>query len=145
MRQLSALKEQVQDWRKLEHIRPFIDRSVTLKSAEDVTASLQEALPPDLEGAIVRLTVHYPREWDALIDEAALRRFTGEAFEFQLNKRPESGSRIRLKADQSVGSLDPLELLEKYWETAHVDPAEQESLNELARGILQEKDEVEDG
>ena len=87
----------------------------------------------------MRLTVHYPREWETLIDEAALRRFTEDAFEFQLNKRPESGSRIRLKADQSVGSLEPMELLEKYWEAAHVDPSEQESLNQLARSILSRK------
>ena len=33
------------DWRKLEHIRPFIDRTVTLKSAEDVTAALQDCPP----------------------------------------------------------------------------------------------------
>ena len=133
------------EWRKLEHIRPYIDRTVKLESQEDVTATLLAALPKNLKDAIVRLTVHYPREWDELIDEPALNRFAAEAFEFKLNKHPETGSRIRLKADQSVGSLTPQELLDQYWQSAHVDPAEQESLNELAEEILAENDEVQDG
>jgi exonuclease SbcD len=129
---------------KLEHTRPFIDCVVTLESAENVTASLIAALPKNMKDAIVRLSVYYPREWDSLIDEAALRRHTDEAFEFQLNKRPQLGSRIRLPANQTVGSLSPLELLEQYWLAGHVDPSEQGEMNELARGILDESGQVKD-
>ena len=59
-------------------MRPFIDRQVTLASAEAVTETLRAALPSpkQLEGAIVRLTVDYPRELDPLIDEASLRKHT---------------------------------------------------------------------
>ena len=66
------------EWRKLTGIRPFIDRHLRLKSQEDVTGQLLKALPhaPKLEGAIVRLVLEYPREWEALIDEAALREYT---------------------------------------------------------------------
>ena len=65
------------EWRQLTGIRPFIDRFVQLESPEDVTAALKSALPApeQLAGAIVRLTVDYPREWDTLIDEPALRRY----------------------------------------------------------------------
>ncbi len=54
------------DWRKLEHVRPFIDRHITLESPENVTSILMAALPPveKLDGAIIRLTVDYLREWD---------------------------------------------------------------------------------
>ena len=124
------------DWRKLEHIRPFIDRAVTLESPDDVTASLQAALPKDLKDAIVRLIVQYPREWDPLIDEHSLRRHAGEAFEFHLIKRPQVESRIRLPADQTVSSLNPLELLNQYWQAGHVEPGEIEALDKLAADIL---------
>lgn len=128
-------------WVKLSG-RPFIDRRVTLRSTENVTAVLQNALPApeEMEGAIVRLTVDYPREWDTLIDEAALRRYTAGAFEFHLLKRPQSKARIRLPADQAVGSLSPLELLEKYWETAKVENRnDTEALQKLAREIIFEE------
>ncbi len=106
------------EWRQLTGVRPFIDRYVQLESPEDVTGVLKSALPSaeQLEGAIVRLTVDYLREWDTLIDEPALRRYTEAAFEFHLIKRPQIESRIRLPADQTVSSLSPLDLLDQYWQ-----------------------------
>jgi DNA repair protein SbcD/Mre11 len=124
------------EWRKLEHVRPFIDRAVTLESAEDVTASLKAALPKKLKDAIVRLTIQYPREWDTLIDEAALRKHASEAFEFHLIKRPQLEGRIRLPADQTVSSLTPLELLSQYWKASKTEEAEIEALDTLARQIV---------
>ena len=92
-----------------------------------------------LEGAIVRLVLEYPREWDDLIDEAALREALSQSFEFHLVKRPQMDTRIRLPEDQSVGSLTPLELLDLYWKSSHVDEKEQEALNQLAKGLLNEE------
>jgi exonuclease SbcD len=125
------------EWRKLEHIRPFIDRAVTLESPDDVTSTLEAALPGELKDAIIRLTVQYPREWDTLIDEPSLRRHAAEAFEFHLIKRPQVESRIRLPADQTISSLHPLELLDQFWHASHVDPDEIDSLNKLARDIFE--------
>lgn len=126
------------EWRKLEGIRPFIDRRIVLTSAEGVTAALQAALPPPaaLKDAIVRLTVEYPREWEALLDEAALRAHAAETFEFHLIKRPQIEARIRLPADQTVNSLSPLDLLDQYWRASKTDPAEIEALNRLAGEII---------
>ncbi len=78
------------EWRKLKDIRPFVDRNLRLKSPEEVTQQLQKSLPPAsrLEGAIVRLVLEYPREWETLIDEVALREYAAGAFEFQLIRRP---------------------------------------------------------
>jgi exonuclease SbcD len=129
------------EWRQLTGIRPFIDRHVTLVSAENVTEVLKSALPtPDaLEGAIIRLTVDYVREWDTLIDEPALRRYAEAAFEFHLIKKPQIKSRIRLPADQTVSSLGPLELLDQYWHASHAAEDEAEMLQKMARDIIEEE------
>ncbi len=131
------------DWRKLTGARPFIDRRVTLESDQDVTEALKSALPKpkDMHGAVVRLTVDYPREWDSLIDEPALRKHTEKAFEFHLVKRPRIEARIRLAADQTVSSLSPLDLLDQYWRAVHTEEADIESLQKLAEEILAEEEE----
>ncbi len=127
------------EWRQLTGIRPFIDRSIQLESPEDVTAALKLALPApeQIVDAIIRLTIDYPREWDPLIDEAALRRYAEAAFEFHLIKRPQIESRIRLPADQTVSSLSPLELLEQYWRVSKAEDAE--ILQSLAKEIMEEE------
>ncbi len=126
-------------WKKIEGTRPFIDRRVTLQSEVNVNEALKAALPPadQIAGAIVRLTVEYPREWDALIDEVALRKYAEEAFEFHLVKRPQMEARIRLPGEQPVSSLSPLELLDLYWRSIHAEDVEE--LQKLAREILTEE------
>jgi exonuclease SbcD len=128
-------------WRKLENIRPFVDRHVTLESAENVTETLKAALPAsaDLEGAIVRLTVDYTREWDILIDEPVLRRYAESAFEFHLIKRPRIEARIRLPSDQTISSLSPVELLDQYWRASHAENDELETLQKMAQEIIAEE------
>ncbi len=132
------------EWHKLTGVRPFIDRHLKLKSAENVTEQLLKALPkPDkLEGAVVRLVLEYPREWEALIDEAALREYATPAFEFQLIKHPLSEVRSRLAQEEGVSSLTPLELLDIYWRAGHVSKAEQESLQKLAQQIMEEPEDI---
>ena len=131
------------EWRKLEGVRPFIDRRVTLASGETVTETLKAALPePEkISNAIVRLVVEYPREWDTLIDDSALRKHTEGAFEFHLVKRPQVEARIRLPADQTVSSLSPLDLLEQYWLASHTDDID--ALQKLATEILSGDEESE--
>ena len=133
------------EWRQLKAIRPFVDRYVRLERVEegpDLTERLRAALPaPErFADAIMRLTVEYPRQWETLIDDAALRDYCAGAFEFQLVKRPQIETRIRLPEDQTVGSLAPLDLLDLYWRASHVDPAEGEALNQLAARVIEETD-----
>lgn len=134
------------EWRKLEGIRPFIDRRLRLKSKADLAAQLKKALPPaeELADAIVRLTIEYPRDMEPLIDDGFLREQARDAFEFHLVKRPEVEARIRLPEDQSVGSLSPLELLELYWRASHSTPADQEELTRLAKEVIEEAEGTAD-
>jgi exonuclease SbcD len=126
-------------WRKLADIRPFIDCPVRLVSDQNVMDTLRSALPEakKMAGAIIRLTIEYPRDFEPLIDENALRQYTAEAFELHLVKRPQIESRIRLPEGMLAGSMTPLELLAKYWEVNKVQPTETVALNQLAARILQ--------
>jgi len=134
------------EWRKLANLRPFVDRTIRLDGEDrelaqaGVTDRLRAALPSAdlLAGAIVRLVIEYPRDWEASIDEAALREYAAEAFEFHLVKRPQIDARIRLPGDQAIGSLTPLELLDLYWKANHVDSQNLLELSQLAAQVISE-------
>ena len=125
-------------WRELTGIRQFIDRSLELESDQGVTEQLTKALSPidALKDAIVRLILKYHRDWETLIDEAALRELTAEAFEFHLVKRPQMDTRIRIPDDKTVGSLTAEELLEIYWQSAHLEESDSQRLMSLAKQII---------
>ena len=129
-------------WRELSDIRPFIDIYAKLESETGITDFLKSKFPAKetLKNAILRLVIEYPREWDTLIDEPALRKYTSETFEFHLVKRPQTEARIRLSADQSVGNLAPLELLEQYWQTRHTEQEEIEALQNLAKEVMSDSE-----
>lgn len=133
------------EWRQLKGIRPFVDRAVKLEFPESVTDQLRDALPPVelIQDAIVRLIVDYPREWEPMIDEAAIREYTEGAFEFQLVKRPMMDTRVRLPEGQMPGSMTPLELLDIYWDANHLDPEDVAQLNSLAADIIQGEQGIE--
>ncbi len=126
------------EWRKLEGVRPFIDRHVQLKNPEDVTGQLCQALQPveRLTDAVVRLVIDFPRTWETLIDEAALRELTAACFEFRLVRNPQIESRIRLPNDQIINSLPPVALLDLYWRANNTPSDDAQSLNNLALEII---------
>jgi exonuclease SbcD len=126
------------EWRKLDNVRPFVDRYIKLVAAEDITENLKAALPSpeQMADAIVRLTVDYPRDLERLIDDAELRAYTAGTFEFHLVKHPQIESRIRLPADGTIASLTPLDLLEQYWRASHTDDKEIDRLQKLAGEII---------
>jgi len=131
------------DWRKIDGTRPFIERRAALQSSENVTEFLTFNLPhpQEMVGAIVRLTVEYPRELDVLIDESALRKYAEGCFEFHLVKKPRVEARVRIPEGQAISSLSPLDLLAQYFDSAKINDAE--DLRELARQIIFQ-DEPED-
>ena len=123
--------------------RTFVDRYIEITRREAFQEQLYEALAPEdeLMDAVVRLTVAYPRTWEADIDEQALYRFTGQAFEFHFVRRPQMDARLRLPEGQMVSSLSPLELLEKYWKTLNIDDEEAKELQNLAVELLSPEDD----
>ena len=126
------------EWKKIEGTRPFIEGKAVLTSSENVTEFLKSRLPKNLTDAIVKLVVEYPREWDALIDESALRKFTSDAFEFHLVKKPKVEARVRIPEGQAVSSMSPLDLLEQYFAASKVDGADE--LQKLAQEIISEEE-----
>ncbi|MEJ2413079.1 MAG: exonuclease subunit SbcD [Anaerolineales bacterium] len=126
------------DWRELENIRPFVDLRISLESSDDITGQIRAALPPDnqLTDAVTRLVLEYPRSWEPLIDEGAVRSMMEETFEFHFHKEPIYEPRIRLPKDRAVGSLSPQELLDEYWRVSGTPQEERKELNQLAQEIL---------
>jgi exonuclease SbcD len=131
------------EWRELSGIRPFVDRFLRLDSQENINERILSVLPSaeEIEGAIVRLVLEYPRDWESLIDETALREHMASAFEFHLVKRPQIEARIRLPEDQAMGSLSPLELLELYWQANHYEEEDIVQLSKLAEKIIENPQE----
>lgn len=132
------------EWIELTGVRKFIDRRTVLRSGENVTEALKEALPKpkEMAGAILRLVVEYPREWDSLIDESALRKYAEGTFEFHLVKRPQSEARVRIPEGQAVSSLSPLDLLAQYFDAAKVKDADE--LQKLAQEIISSDESADD-
>ena len=122
--------------------RKFISRQVQVSDADKVQQQIMEALPPqaDLQDAMFRLILSYPREWEALIDEEAIRRACENTFECHILRRPVSESRLRLPDDVMVGKLTHSELVNTYWETIQTDPAEAIVLNRFAEDIFRAVD-----
>jgi exonuclease SbcD len=129
------------EWRKLKHVRPFVEAYLKLESAENVNEQIKAKLPATkkLKDAIVKLTVEYPRDYEKLINETEIREHAAGAFEFHLVKRPQIENRVRLAEGQNITSLSPLELLEKYWEANHTDPTVAEVLQKLAGQVLNDE------
>lgn len=126
------------EWKRIEGTRRFIERRAVIESSENVTEFLKSQLPNDMPDAIVKLIVEYPREWDALIDESALRKFTSQAFEFHLVKKPKVEARVRIPEGQAVSSMSPLDLLGQYFNSAKVEGADE--LQKLAQEIISEEE-----
>lgn len=138
------------EWRQLKGVRPFIDCFVRLEFKDGdfaIAERLRSALPSKkkLEGAIVRMTIEYPRAWETLIDDAPLRAHASGAFEFHLVKRPQMDARIRLPEGQAVGSMSPFELLGLFWDANHVASDEQAELRRLAQQVIQQTTESDSG
>jgi len=123
--------------------RRFFDRTVHIKSSEDVTQRILAEFPAEenLADSIFRLIVYYPRELDALIDEPEIRRKAESAFEFHFVKRPLLASRLRLPEDQSITSISPLELLDLYWKVFPDQKLDTGRLSGLAKEIFTAVDE----
>jgi len=126
------------EWKPLQNIRKFLDLDLELKSRDKINEQIMDAMPDqrDLEDAIVRLVLEYPRSWESLINEQALLEYAEPAFEFHLVKQPLMEDRLRLPRNQVLGSLSPEDLLNHYWELTKTPEEEREELNQLASELF---------
>lgn len=118
--------------------RRFIDKFVQLDNPGEVASKLQAVMPSpeELEGAIFRLTMDYPRSLEPLIDEPAIRLAAETALEFHLARKVQIEARSRVADGAGISGLNSEEQLEIYWRAAKVDPLEMEALNRLAKSIV---------
>lgn len=130
------------DWRFVPlRTRPFVDLEIRTESADtfmqDVLAQLPE--PEDVDGAICRVQLSYPRDWETLVDEAAIGERFSSALSLQILKNRQSDARSRLGNIVAVETLSPLELLDQYWMSIGLEGAEAEAMRALAKEILAEQ------
>ena len=127
------------EWHKLDG-RRFIDRSCQLESNKDIFEQIINVLgsKDELEDAIVRLVLEYPRDYEAMIDEQEIRLYAEKAFEFHFIRRPVIEARLRLPDDQTISELTDLELFELYLKSLAVEPEDIEKLKPIARGFMSE-------
>jgi DNA repair protein SbcD/Mre11 len=122
--------------------RPFVDLKAVTRQAESFMADLlgQLPLPAEVAGAICRVQLDYPVDWEPLLDEAAIAEHFREALTIQVQKHRRSARRARLGDTVAVESLTPNELLDRYWETVGLDEEETAVMQELARELFSDND-----
>lgn len=130
------------DWRRLMG-RRFIDVFLRINAPDFFMQETLAALPPqaDMQDAMLRLVLEYPRQWEPLLDEPTLRAAAEPAFEFHLIRRPQIETRLRLPGDQAIASLSSMDLLSKYWEVVKTQPEEALELQQLAGELLKNTDD----
>jgi exonuclease SbcD len=135
------------EWRKLRG-RIFLDYTINLEKAfegqneaphpHQIKSYLEENLidPDEAETAIMRLTLFFPPQWEALIDDSWLRTCYSQAMDFRLIYKKIFSTRLRLQEDQSISSLKPEELLKIYWQSLNYTEEEISPLIMLAKEII---------
>jgi exonuclease SbcD len=126
------------EFRKLNG-RRFIDRLVKVENSSEMMEKVLAAIPSpeELNEAIFRLTVDYPRSLDTYLDEAEVRSRVAAAFDFHLLRKPREEARLRLPADETITGLTPLQMLDLYWETTNQHAIEDQTLKQMAASIIE--------
>jgi exonuclease SbcD len=118
--------------------RPFLDFAIESDSAETFMQDILDSLPnPEkVAGAICRVQLRYPREWEPLVDEAAINERFRDAHSLQILKIRDTGDRSRLGDTLAVETLSPEELLTQYWLNIGLEDQEADVMQQLARDVL---------
>ena len=118
--------------------RRFIDLAIDTPSADSFMADIMDRLPDanKVAGAVCRLRLNYPRDWEPLLDENGIAEQLKEALSFQILKDRSTAKRSRLGDTTAVDQLTPLDLLETYWRTVDLEAEEMGAMQELAKEIL---------
>lgn len=122
--------------------RRFVDLEVVTESADTFMDDVMRQLPAPEEviGAICRVRLAYPRDWEPLVDESAIADRFREALSFQIQKHRESSRRSRLGDSVAVETLSREELLGQYWKTIGLEKEEASAMQTLAKTVLADHD-----
>lgn len=133
--------------RRVLNGRKFIDRYVRLETPKDVASKTGAVMPsPDeMDGAIFRLTMDYPRELEPLIDEASIREAAKSTLEFHLVRKVRMEARSRVADGVGLSQMPLPEQLEIYWKATKIEREDREILDGLARSIFAKVDGLNDG
>lgn len=120
------------------HTRKMFNREVEIKNRDTIQDEIMSALPDAAQsvGALVRLVVDYPQEWEPGIDERAIRTMMSEALEFHFVRKVIRPGRIRFVGEEGISAYKPTELVRKYFEAASVDEVETAALVKMAEEII---------
>ncbi len=136
---LAEVKRGHTDWRFVElETRPFFDITIEVNEANNFMSVVLDQLPTSTQmaGAVCRLQLYYPRDWEPLLDEAGINERFKEALSFQLVKHRETDKRSRLGDTIAVEKLSPEELLDQYWQTIGLETDEASAMQALAKEVL---------
>jgi DNA repair protein SbcD/Mre11 len=124
--------------------RPFLDLSIQLENPDTVMEDILGRIPRParLDGAIVRVRLSYPAEWEVLVDDAAIRQALEPALEGQIIKFRLRQDRARLGDAAAVETLTPTELLDRYWKAIEMDETQATQLHALGTEIIRAVDEA---
>jgi exonuclease SbcD len=132
------------DWRFVPlPTRKFLDLAVTPRQADTAMAEILGRLPPpdSIAGAVVRLQLTYPADWEAMIDDRALEQALAPALESRVIKNRQTETRVRLGDAVAVEALAPPDLLSLYWRTIALELGELEHLQGLGQDIIRAVDQ----
>jgi exonuclease SbcD len=118
--------------------RRFLDIKIDTQDADTFMADIMVQLPDaeKVAGAVCRVQLTYPRDWESLLDEKAIQDHFSEALSVQIQKHRQLDKRTRLGDTLAVESMTPQELLDTYWKTIGLDVDEAEVMQQLAAEIL---------
>jgi exonuclease SbcD len=94
--------------------------------------------PEKVTDAICRVRLSYPRDWEPLLNEAAILEHFAGALRISVQKHRQVDHRARLGDAAAVEAMPPEELLAAYWRTIGLDGDEAEAMQHLAKEILNE-------
>jgi len=138
---LATISRGQTQWRfqKLE-TRRFIDIKIDTASADTFMADIMSQLPdPErVKGAICRVQLNYPRDWEPLLDENALNDYFAAALSMQIQKHRQLENRVRLGDTVAVEEMTAADLLSTYWRTSGLDEAEIEAMQALAAEVIEQ-------
>ena len=127
------------DWEFVKlKTRRFLDFKIDDLSADTFMADVMRQLPEPEEviGAICRVQISYPRDWEPLLDDNAILERFKEALSIQIQKHRQTEKRARLGDTAAVESLSPTELLDAYWQTIGLETEETDAMQVLAQEVL---------